>query len=441
MPAVTSHIVPLTYDPSTSTYTVSTAPYQVNYTIDEKTPDDGVAQVGEALVAARIDPPPASFDLSYYGTAHLGLIITNEGNYYLLTNVSSITPGTVLTGFSATDFDLDSPVPCFLAGTMIATRRGPVAVETLADDDEVATLSGGFRPVRWIGRRRISEGLAARTPGRHLPICIAAGAMGPGLPARTLWLSPEHCLHHDGALIPAKMLVNGTTVTQRHPGRPIDYVHVLLDEHDVILSEGVASESYLPATNEFGFANRDSFPANVARVADATAACLQVRPHGAEADALATLLRARAAELGHSFTTSADLHLLADGQTVLPQVDGNRHRFALTDRPASLIIASRAAAPIWSGAASRDRRLLGVALKTVELEAGGTRISIPHDSDALAQGFHAAEPHHRWTDGAAHIPAALLASLPPGSLTVTLTIGRTGLSYPVAARADTASAA
>ncbi|NNJ68922.1 MAG: type I secretion protein, partial [Boseongicola sp.] len=45
-----------------------------------------------------------------------------------------------------------SPVtPCFTPGTLIATDRGPIAVEALRTGDRLVTRDNGLRRVHWIG--------------------------------------------------------------------------------------------------------------------------------------------------------------------------------------------------------------------------------------------------------------------------------------------------
>ena len=46
-----------------------------------------------------------------------------------------------------------SSIPCFVAGTMIATQQGQRSVETLLLGDLVLTKDEGLQPLRWIGQR------------------------------------------------------------------------------------------------------------------------------------------------------------------------------------------------------------------------------------------------------------------------------------------------
>ncbi|MCL3882869.1 choice-of-anchor L domain-containing protein [Marivita sp. GX14005] len=139
-------------------------------------------------------------------------------------------------------------MPCFVAGTLIDTPRGPVAVETLRPGDLVLTLDDGAMPVRWAGAREtVAE-------GRFAPILISAGSFGA---ERDVLLSPQHrVLIRDiwaellfgeaEVLIKARDLVNGCTVRQVTTGAPVTYVHLLFDRHEILTSSGLASESYLP---------------------------------------------------------------------------------------------------------------------------------------------------------------------------------------------------
>ena len=87
-----------------------------------------------------------------------------------------------------------------------------------------------------------------------MPVRISAGAFGPGRPARDLLLSPDHAVWLDGALVPARLLINGAGVRQVERDR-VTYWHVELDRHDVILAEGLPCESFLDTGNRAAFAN------------------------------------------------------------------------------------------------------------------------------------------------------------------------------------------
>lgn len=149
-------------------------------------------------------------------------------------------------------FDGSYVVPCFVAGTRILTRRGEVAVEDLQVGDEaVAMVGGGFSRITWIGQLQVATTNAYRVP-KHWPIKVRAGAFAPGVPHSDLLLSPDHAVFVKGALIPVGLLENGLTVV-REPMDRVTYFHVELERHDVLLSEGLASESYLDTGNRADF--------------------------------------------------------------------------------------------------------------------------------------------------------------------------------------------
>lgn len=131
-------------------------------------------------------------------------------------------------------------VPCFAAGTRIATPDGECPVEGLRPGDMALTPSGP-RVLQWVGRR---DGDARRA--RELrPVRIAAGALGPSLPRRDLWLSPRHAVLLDGLLIPAVALV-GLPGVERAPPGPVRYHHVALAGHGIVLAEGWPVETFRP---------------------------------------------------------------------------------------------------------------------------------------------------------------------------------------------------
>ncbi len=147
----------------------------------------------------------------------------------------------------------DLAANCYVAGTRIRTPDGDVPIETLREGDAVLTASGVARPVRWIGRRSYAGRFLLGNRGR-LPIRFAAGSLGVGLPERDLLVSPEHGMAIDGWLVPAAALLNGTTIIQAALDA-VRYVHVELDSHDLLLAEGMPSESYVDDGNRASFHN------------------------------------------------------------------------------------------------------------------------------------------------------------------------------------------
>lgn len=138
-------------------------------------------------------------------------------------------------------------IPCFVAGTLIRTPEGERAVEDLRPGDLVETHDDGAQPLRWSGKRRV------RARGKLAPIQIKAGTFGNH---RRLMVSPQHrVLVRDAlaellfgqreVLIAAKDLVNDTSIRPVEGG-VVDYVHLLFDKHQIVFSEGLATESFLP---------------------------------------------------------------------------------------------------------------------------------------------------------------------------------------------------
>lgn len=138
-------------------------------------------------------------------------------------------------------------LPCFVAGTLIRTPEGERAVETLQAGDLVETHDDGPQPLRWVGSRRV------KAVGKLAPIRIKAGTFGNH---GTLMVSPQHrvmvrdvlaelLFGEREVLVAAKDLVNDRSVRQIEGG-VVDYVHLLFDTHQIVFSEGLATESFLP---------------------------------------------------------------------------------------------------------------------------------------------------------------------------------------------------
>jgi hypothetical protein len=175
-----------------------------------------------------------------------GLLGLPEQTSFLLNNIPV---GSSISFDSATG---TAVFACFLRGTMVWTPHGEVAVEDLSPGDEILSLKLGITTIKWIGRRTLDP-LMIENPKAAFPICVKAHAFGQDTPRRDLFLSPDHSLLFEGHLVPAKLLLNGTTITQITPTEPFEYFHIELDEHDVIAVEGILAETYLDLGNRHMF--------------------------------------------------------------------------------------------------------------------------------------------------------------------------------------------
>ena len=170
--------------------------------------------------------------------------------------------------------------PCYCPGTLIKTARGEKRVEKLKIGDEVMTASGAARPIKWIGRRSYAGRFVM---GRKdiLPICIKAGALDENVPKRDLWISPHHAMYLEregGVLIEAKDLVNGVSIVQAERVEKVEYFHVELDTHDVIIAEGALSETYLDDDNRLLFHNAQDYYARYREAAARAGTLLRAAP-------------------------------------------------------------------------------------------------------------------------------------------------------------------
>lgn len=152
--------------------------------------------------------------------------------------------------------DLVPAVPCFVAGTRIATPYGLVAVERLRTGDLVCTKDNGTQPLCWVGQQAVTPMHLRRNPALR-PIRIAAGALGLGLPAQDLFVSPQHRIMVASAvsqrmtgapevLIAAKHLVGLPGISVVEELDHVTYVHILFETHQLVFAEGALTESLLP---------------------------------------------------------------------------------------------------------------------------------------------------------------------------------------------------
>lgn len=151
------------------------------------------------------------------------------------------------------DSTIVGSVICMGSGTEILTDCGRVKIEKLKIGDLVVTVDDALQPIRWIGCRHLTR----EDLQKHLnlrPIRIKSGALGEGRPDKDLLVSPQHRILVNSTvaqkmfafpevLISAKHLVEVDGIDVAEDVDSISYWHFLFQKHEVIISNGAATES------------------------------------------------------------------------------------------------------------------------------------------------------------------------------------------------------
>ena len=167
-----------------------------------------------------------------------------------------------------------------------------------------ARVAGRWGRGGWVG----GGGLGRAARGGLCEPCDSRGrcgrcgwrpdAFGPGRPHSELWLSPDHAVFVGDVLIPVRCLINGSTIVQVPVDRVV-YHHVELEQHDVLLAEGLPAESFLDMRDGSNYANRPGpvrlYPDYSARMWEAYG-CARLVVAGPELEAARALVASFAAE-------------------------------------------------------------------------------------------------------------------------------------------------
>ena len=406
-----------------------------NMTITDSVGGSGAIVFGDTSpISLNLNVAGSAFGASITGfsandTIDLGSLAWAKGDVVTVTGTTlTITSGGAKTLFTFSDFNSTSKVrlesdgnggtelyTCFLAGTRILTDRGEVTVEDLVVGDLVATLVAGeitHRPIHWIGSRTLDRSTIRRT-GSH-PVRFRAGALSDNVPHRDLLVTPEHCILVEGCLVPARMLVNGRSIfTDRSVGA-FSFHHLELEQHGILIAEGLTTESYLDTGNRRIFAGPSG--ADPLEIQDRTPglrqACAPVQTERALVEPLWQRLDRRAVASGWpdqrpelELTRDPRLRLRLEGGRQLSALwtDGGRHIFHIPSGGKPVQLLSRVSIPaVVVGPFVDDRRTLGVQVSTIVYWNGLLDTVMPAEAIDL-EGWHAAEDALRWTDGAARL--------------------------------------
>jgi Hint domain len=355
------------------------------------------------------------------------LVVTGAGGTYNIATNQNFSSDYVnykadAAGGNAMDIWVDTAV-CYAAGTRLRTPAGEIPVEALAEGDLVVTLQGDepvAMPVVWVGHMVVDLENHPR-PETAAPIVFCPHALGSGIPARELVVSPDHAMFLDGKLIPAKLLVNGATIYQDFAARSVTYYHIETPRHSILVAEGAPAESYLDTGNRAWFNNagvalmqHPEFEVNAYLRCWEADACA---PLAVSAEAVGPVWRRladRAVALGRVMapvpqTSDAEVHLIADGVTVQPiSTQDGRHIFIVPSGASDIRLDSRANQPSDIMPFNGDGRRLGVAVSRIVVRSGEDWRDVPLDHPALRDGWHKVERDQdrkwRWTNGSAAMP-------------------------------------
>ncbi|WP_172299494.1 Hint domain-containing protein [Pseudoruegeria sp. HB172150] len=140
---------------------------------------------------------------------------------------------------------------------MIDVEYGRRPVTMLKPGIRVRTKDNGYQPVRWVASRRLGAKALAEDPSLR-PVRIRAGALGFGLPATDIVVSPQQCVllggwrcellfGEDEVLVPAAALVNDVSITPERDVEEVTYFHFLLDTHEIVYCNGAETECFHPS--------------------------------------------------------------------------------------------------------------------------------------------------------------------------------------------------
>lgn len=229
-------------------------------------------------------------------------------------------------------------------------------------------------------------------------------------------------------LVRAELLVNGSSILFDEVDQ-VNYWHIELEQHSVVLANGLPAETYLDTGNRTFF-TPDATLAHDADARDEHSECLPSITSGHVLAAIRAVTMDRAARIEAVALAEENEVMLALGDSLIHFDVDEDHclLFKIRALTGDLRLVSGAYSPMWLDPASTDARHLGVSLTGLDvLDADGMARSIELSALQEDHGFYPLETdgssEWRWTNGDAKLPLALFDGL-AGALTVRVSYGR-----------------
>ncbi|GBQ69949.1 hypothetical protein AA103196_2359 [Ameyamaea chiangmaiensis NBRC 103196] len=308
---------------------------------------------------------------------------------------------------------------CFFPGSHVRTQRGEVLVEELMPGDMAvahAAQGGNHHPIRRVERRRVSVRRHLPPYQAGYPVIIRRHALRHDMPYKDMKVLPDHCVEIGGRLMPARMLVNGISITFDMSTDSYDYFHVETDDHLVLLANGTPTAAHPKA------AHPDAGPITIVGGTDSSctwerdaAAPLCTDPAKIAPIYQELASRARALDLhpddgAPRLTDDPGLMLVTSKGRVLRQAKrvGGLRTFMLPSGVEAVWVVSHVTTPLETGSQPQaEARSLGVLVGEVILNEAGHRREIAHHLKENHPGWYPLAPGRtdaRWTDGQALLP-------------------------------------
>lgn len=352
---------------------------------------------------------------------HVTFTLTN-GNKITLNIIGAKDAGYTLS--TSSDGSLVYEV-CFLPGTMIKTPSGERPVEDIQINDEVITFDwknnqNTVSKIKWVGSKTINVKQSPHDDEAGYPVRILKNAISESVPHKDLLVTPEHCLFFDGKFIPVRMLVNHQTIYYDKTIKSYTYYHIETENHSVIYSDGMLTESYLDTGNRGVFVQHGKcalFQRTLKAKNWEHDSAAELTVDRSIVEPIYHQISKRAEGLTHfnsrkkiiqTSTKDPNLYLITDtGLILTPHLNKqNKYIFTLPEDVKNIFIHSRTSRPCDTiGSFVDDRRQLGLLIGNVYIITKNQLYPITnHLSQQDLPGWDIVEQTPcRWTNGNAEL--------------------------------------